>query len=151
MTDVYEESPEHEAHESQAEEYAEIQFQSVPVKVINPGEHGANVNLQAADFGAYFSYTVGATDAARQLLPFDEQRYRAHVLVTGTGPVFIGSEAQTKASPALGFVLPTGIMLEIASNQAVWMVPDGTHTATVSVLAERWGQSAQYGEMPMPR
>jgi hypothetical protein len=137
-----------EAGESQAEEAAEIQFESVPVKIVNPGDHGANVNIQAADYGAFFSYTVGATDPARQLLPFDENRFKARILCSGVGPVYIGSEAQCKASPALGFVLPTGVMLEISNNQAVWMVPDGTHTATVSVLAERWGQSALYGEMP---
>jgi hypothetical protein len=132
--------------EAEADEAAQMEqvshFESVPVKIVNAGDQGANVNVQASDYGAFYSITVGATDAPRQILPFDENRHRAVILVGGIGPVFIGTVAQVNASPPLGFLLPTGMQIEVRNNQAVWMAPDGTHTATVSVLAERWGESS---------
>jgi hypothetical protein len=112
-TDVVTETPEPMEHPP------DVQFQAVPVKIVNSGDQGANVNLQASDYGAFFSMTVGATDAPKQILPFDENRQRAIVLVGGTGPVYLGTIAQVGASPPLGFVLPTGVMLEVRNNQAV--------------------------------
>ncbi len=108
--------------------------------------HGAAVvHEEAADFGAYFTIKLLGTEAVEQLLPRDENRARAYVTCTGTGPVYIGSQggvtamsngATTGQTPA--FILATGITLTVTHKQPVYIVPDGTHSATVSVAVERW-------------
>lgn len=94
---------------------------------------------KAADFGAWQTYTLAATTAAQLILPHDEQRARAVIIVAGTGPVFVGTKAQCQASPVLGGSLATGANVETRNRQELWLAPDGTHTATVTVLTERWG------------
>lgn len=137
---------EHQAAEHHAEPVA-VAVSAVPVLVTNPDTLGANVNPQAADYGAYSSFTMTATQAAQSLLPFDQHRARAIVTLSAGGPVFIGTQAQTQASPPQGYQLTAAApSLEIKSNQAVYIAPDGTHTATVSLLAERWGDSAGIGD-----
>lgn len=102
-------------------------------------KHGTMlVHEEAADFGAYDTIVFTGTESPRRLLPYDENRARAYITCTGTGPVYVGSAAQTQASPTLGFLLATGITLPVMHKQAVWIVPDGTHSATVSVAIERW-------------
>lgn len=91
-----------------------------------------------ADFGGWITYTLAATTAPQRILMHDEHRRRAVIIVSGTGPVFVGTEAQTKASPVLGGQLATGAVIETKNRQELWLAPDGTHTATVTVLNERW-------------
>jgi len=115
---------------------------AVDVRII----HGSALfHEEAADFGAFFSVVLAGTEAPVQLLPYDVNRKRATVTCTGTGPVYIGSLSgvtQAKAGAVTGqapaFILPTGITVTITGKQAVYLAPDGTHTATVSVVAERW-------------
>lgn len=101
-------------------------------------EHDLRTNPQAADYGAWTTYVLTATQAAQPILPFDPNRARALLIVSGTGPVYVGTPAQTQANPPLGGLLPTGTIAEVKNNQALWLAPDGTHTATVTVLVERW-------------
>lgn len=54
------------------------------------------------------------------------------------GVVFVGSKAQCQASPALGGQVPNGAVAEVKNKQELWLAPDGTHAATVTVLLERW-------------
>lgn len=122
------------------------EYEAVPVLVVNPDNKGANTNPQAADYGAYTTFTLAATTPAQQIIGEDPRRSRAYVFCSGTGPVYIGSQAQCQASPVLGYQLVTGTGLEIKNNQQVWLAPDGSHSATVSVLIERWGDSAAVGE-----
>lgn len=128
-----------------AEPAAAAEPQPIPVS----GEltvHGAVITHQgAADFGAYFTKTYGGTENPDQLLPYDANRARAYVTVTGTGPVYIGSlagvtamRAGATAGQAPAYILATGITLPVTHKQPVYIAPDGSHTATVSVAVERW-------------
>jgi hypothetical protein len=120
----------------------------IPVKVVDDVrvQHGAElIHEEAADFGAYFTITLAGTEAPLQLLPYDVNRARAYITLSGTGPVYVGSSAGVTAmkagatagqSPA--FILTTGITLPVTHKQAVYLAPDGTHSATVSVAVERW-------------
>lgn len=117
----------------------------VDVRII----HGSVlVHEEAADFGAYFSVTFAGTeipDAKTPALPYDVNRSRAYITCTGTGPVFVGTLAGVLAmrngqtgGQAPAFILTTGITLAVKHKQALWISPDGTHSATVSVAVERW-------------
>jgi hypothetical protein len=120
----------------------------VPVTIVDDVRvaHGAElIHEEAADFGAYFTLTFAGTEAPLQLLPYDVNRARAYITCTGTGPVYIGSVAGVTAlkagatgGQAPGFILATGITLPVTHKQAVYISPDGTHAATVSVAVERW-------------
>jgi len=97
---------------------------------------------EAADFGTYRTVVLVGTEDKQQILAEDLRRVRATILCTGTGPVYIGSEAQCAAvrtghPEAGGFVLTTGIQLFVGHKQSVWLVPDGSHSATVSIAQER--------------
>jgi hypothetical protein len=98
------------------------------------------VTDRAADWGPWTTYTLTATQAAFQLLPHDEHRKRAVIIVSGTGPVFVGSKAQCQASPVLGGQLNSGNVVELRNKRDLWLAPDGSHTATVTVLTERYEQ-----------
>lgn len=93
----------------------------------------------AAEYGAWITYVLAATAAAQKILPHDENRARALLVVSGTGPVYIGSQAQAQSSPVQGGVIPSPAVIELKNKRELWLAPDGTHTATVSVLMERWG------------
>lgn len=124
----------------------------VPIPVGIVGEldirqiHGAAiVHEEAGDYGAYFTIVFTGTEAVLQVLPYDVNRHIAYITCTGTGPVYVGSSsgvnqmrngATTGQTPA--FILATGITLPVTHKQAVYIAPDGTHTATVSVAVERW-------------
>ena len=92
---------------------------------------------RAADYGAWMTYTLAANTPAQRILFYDELRARALLVVSGTGPVFVGTAAQAQSSPVQGGSLPAGVY-ELRSKQELWLAPDGAHTATVAVLAERW-------------
>lgn len=111
--------------------------------------HGsALVHEEAADFGAAFTITFVGTEQPEPLLPYDVNRARAYITCTGTGPVYVGYRDpsglfQVRNSGVTGgqtpvFILTTGITLPVTHKQAVYIAPDGTHTATVSVSVERW-------------
>ncbi len=117
-----------------------------PVPVAGQVHVGGRVHTseEPADFGTYRTIVLAGTEDKQQILPYDERRVRAYVIVTVTGPVFIGSEAQCAAIKGGGPVsaggaqLPTGLPpVPIGHKQSVWMVPDGTHSATVIVIQER--------------
>lgn len=103
------------------------------------------VHEEAADFGGYLTITFAGTEAPLQLLPYDVNRARAYINCTGTGPVYIGSVAGVTAmrngqttGQAPAFTLASGITIPVTHKQPVYISPDGTHTATVSVAVERW-------------
>lgn len=66
--------------------------------------------------------------------------YQAGVVLTpdSGGLVYVGTQAQCQASPPLGGQLPAGAVVEVRNQQALWLVPDGSHPMVVSVLAERY-------------
>ena len=117
----------------------------VEVRVI----HGSVlVHPEAADFGAYYTIAFTGTelpDSKTPALPYDVNRARAYITCTGTGPVFVGSLAGVTAmrngqtsGQAPAFILTSGITLTVSHKQPVYIAPDGTHSATVSVAVERW-------------
>jgi hypothetical protein len=120
----------------------------IPVEVVGSirVEHGAElIHEEAADFGAYLTITFAGTENPEPLLPYDVNRARAYITCTGTGPVYVGSVAGVTAmragattGQAPAFILATGITLPVTHKQAVYIAPDGTHSATVSVAVERW-------------
>jgi hypothetical protein len=115
-----------------------------PVPVHIP--HQVDVQAQAADFGAYMTYvTPAGADQARIILPFDAHRHRATITVSAPGAavagsgVWVGTEAQVKASPPVGGFLPAGLMaLPVENNQGLWLIGDGTNAMRVTVTVERW-------------
>lgn len=103
------------------------------------------VRDQAGDYGSYFTIVFAGTEAPQPILPRDPHRKRAQITVSGTGPVFIGSESQgasvARGGPigfASGALIPSGVTVPITNQQPVWVIPDGTHSVTVSVITERW-------------
>lgn len=138
LAEAVDEVTHHEAHKPSPVPIAG----EVDVRII----HGAaDVHEEAADFGAYFTITFAGGEAPLPLLPYDVNRARAYITCTGTGPVYVGSAsgvnqmrqgATTGQAPA--FILATGITLPVTHKQPVYIAPDGTHTATVSVAVERW-------------
>ena len=108
--------------------------------------HAVDSQAQAADFGAYATYTTPAgADTARIILPFDSNRHRATITVSapstavaGSG-VWIGTMAQCQATPPVGGFLPAGLnSYPVEHDQAVWMIGDGTNSLRVTVANERW-------------
>jgi hypothetical protein len=112
------------------------QHQLRPVVVQHSGaEPVASIG---ADYGGWFTFALTATQAAQIIMPHDERRARAVIIVQSTGgTVWVGSKPQTQASPVLGGNLPPGTF-ELKNKQELWLAPDGTHTATVTVLIERY-------------
>jgi hypothetical protein len=92
---------------------------------------------RGADYGSWSTYVLASTTAAQKILPHDEQRRRAVLIVSGTGPVYVGTQGQTQASPPVGGLLATGAVVETKNRQELWLVPDGA-SATVTVLIERY-------------
>lgn len=97
---------------------------------------------EAADFGNYRSVVLTGSEEKQQILPYDRHRTQAFIACSGTGPVYVGSEAQCAAVragniAAAGWVLTTGTMLPVGHKQSVWLVGDGSHTAMVSIAQER--------------
>jgi hypothetical protein len=112
---------------------------AVPVHV----GHDLNVQNQGADFGAWQTYTTPAgADQARPILPFDPNRHRATIIVSGAaGGVWVGTMAQCQALPPVGGFLTAGapgLQVVVENNQALALIGDGVHTCTVTVLQERW-------------
>jgi hypothetical protein len=120
--------------------------EAVPVHV----GHDLNVQGQAADFGSWATYTTpAAADVARQILPYDPNRHRATIIVNGSaGNVWVGTMAQCQASPPVGGYLAAGapgLQVIEENNQALYMIGDGSHACTVTVLVERWDNSSTPG------
>jgi hypothetical protein len=94
---------------------------------------------ESAEFGSYMTFTLTGTEQAQRILPRDPRRARAVILVRSTsGTVWIGTQAQTQAKTPLGGNLGNGQSIEIRNQQDVWLIGDGTNTATVTVLVEQW-------------
>lgn len=118
-----------------------------PIKVAGAVTVDGSIRVreESADYGSLFTIAFAGTEQPQQLIPRDDHRKRAQITVSGTGPVFLGSEAQAYAvargAPvgfASGALIPTGVTVPWTSKQPLWVIPDGTHTATVSVITERW-------------
>jgi hypothetical protein len=97
---------------------------------------------EAADFGTYRTITLLGTEEKQQILPYDKHRVRATILVSGTGPVWVGSEAQCAAvrsgnTAGGGALLATGQSLPVGHKQSLWLVGNGVNTATVVIAQER--------------
>jgi hypothetical protein len=129
-----------EAHEHQVDVEHAGPPPAVPVQV----GHDLNTQGQAADYGAWMTYTTPAgVDQARPIVGFEQQRHRAVFIVSAPGAVvpgsgvWVGTAAQCQASPPVGGFLPPGTYVT-ENNQAVWMVGDGTNSMRVTVLQERW-------------
>jgi len=130
----------------------ETEAHAAPAPVPVAGEveirqvHGSVlIHEEAADFGAYFTDVLAGTEQPLMLLPYDVNRKRAWITCTGAGPVYVGSPTGVQAmrggavtGQAPAFILATGITLQVSHKQAVWIAPDGTHGATISVAVERW-------------
>src|SRR5262245_1331579 len=51
----------------------------------------------AADVGSYITYQLAGTEDKIRVLPQDNDRVRAFLWCSGTGPVWLGTEAQCAA------------------------------------------------------
>lgn len=100
-------------------------------------------NPEAADYGSYKTFIFTGTEAPVVALPFDAKRSKAYLQVAGTGPVWIGTKEQCQAvqngnTAGGGGQVATGQTVIVEHKQAVYLVPDGTHAATVLVVNQRW-------------
>jgi hypothetical protein len=102
-------------------------------------KEAVRTNEEAADFGAYSTYSVTATDAPIRILGHDDNRARAIIWVDGTtNSVWIGKKEQINASlGAQGALLSSGQRIPIQNKQELWMAPNGV-PCNVSVINERW-------------
>lgn len=96
-----------------------------------------------AEYGSYGTIVFAGTEDKIQLWGYDSRRARGVITCNGTGPVYVGTEAQCAAVKAgnptgAGYLLPTGQQVIILNRQPVWIIPDQTHPATVSILLERY-------------
>jgi len=98
---------------------------------------------EAPDKASYRSIVLAGTEVAQQIAPYDDDRVRMVIQVSGTGPVWIGTLPQCQAVTAGnttggGLILPTGTQLVLTHKQAVYLVPTNpAQTATVSILIEK--------------
>lgn len=107
------------------------------VSVLSP----VRTHAGAADYGAYTTVSIPASTYSTMLLPYDENRKVAWVLVTtgASATVYIGTQAQVQANPQLGFPMTTSTpFMQITHKQEVWIGGDGSHAATVALAIERW-------------
>jgi hypothetical protein len=90
-------------------------------------------------FAAWSSWTLVGTEGPFQILSNDPGRAVARILVSGTGPLYVGSREQCQTAGFVGAALiPTGTgWLEYTAAPAVWAVPDGSHSVTITVINER--------------
>jgi hypothetical protein len=114
------------------------------------GQFAVQVTERAAIFGGYMTYVFGGTEATPyRIVPRDDFRARAYLLCSGTGPVYVStSKASLEAlrangQPSSGMipgvaVLASGMALPITHQESVLVMPDGTHSAVVTVAMERW-------------
>lgn len=105
---------------------------------------------RAAVFGGYVTYVFTGTEAGPyRVVPRDDDRARCYLICSGTGPVYVStSKAALEAVRANGLpssgqvpgiaILPSGVMMPISHQEAVLITPDGTHSAIVGVVMERW-------------
>lgn len=103
-------------------------------------ENAVKTNDEAADYGAYSTYSVTAADAPIRILGHDDNRSRALVWVDGTtNSVWIGKKEQISATlGAQGALVSSGNgRIEIKNKQELWMAPNAV-ACNVSVLNERW-------------
>ena len=117
-----------------------VPMEPIPVAGEVRVTHHVVVRTEAADYGSYSMITVPANQAfSAEILPYDENRKYAAVAVQTGGPVSIGSQAQCQAASPLGALINTNDgYVPITHKQAVWLAGDGTHTATVGLIIERW-------------
>ena len=108
--------------------------------------HDLDVQPQAADFGAWFTYlTPAGADQTRAIAPFDRHRHKVTIIVSslvnpvvGTPGVYVGSAAQCQATPPVGGFIPVGATVAVENNQGLFMIGDGVTSLRVTVLQERW-------------
>lgn len=115
----------------------------VPVHVVGD----ETTKNESPPFGSWSSYKFVGTERPVQVLPQTEKRKRAviwclpgYVNNNTTGAVMIGTRAQCEAaSPSdTAGIMVSGQTVEVTNQQAVYMVPDGSHSLTVTVLDERY-------------
>lgn len=108
---------------------------------------------RAAIFGGYISFIfTGAEATAYRVMPRDDERARGYILVSGSGPVLVGSNkdsllaARANGLPTSGAVpgvaiVAAGQVLTVTHQEPVFIMADGTHAATVAVGVERWSSA----------
>lgn len=100
-------------------------------------DSAVRTNEEAADYGAYSTYAVSATDSPIQILGHDDARARA-VIWVDTNSVYIGKREQIFAgNGAQGALLSSGQRIEIRNKQPLWMAANG-QACNVSIINERW-------------
>jgi hypothetical protein len=105
---------------------------------------------RAAIYGGYSTWVFAGTETtAYRVLARDDSRARAYVTCSGTGPIYVAGSKDAlvtvrnnglpTSGPAFGIiVLAAGVVIPVSHQEALYVMPDGTHSATVSVAAERW-------------
>lgn len=112
---------------------------AVGVKGTVSVDNAVKTNEEAADYGAYSTYSVTPTDQPIRILGHDDARARATIYVDGsTNSVWIGKREQIFASVgAQGALLSSGQRIVIQNKQELWMAPNSI-ACNVSVINERW-------------
>ena len=123
-----------------------------PWPVQAESKFSVSVTERAAFFGAYSTVVFAGTEGVTLALPYDELRARAYLICSGNGPVYVGRKDALNAVRANGLtssgltlgvgVLPAGFTMPVTHQEAVHVMPDGTHSVTVTIVAERWSADA---------
>jgi hypothetical protein len=108
------------------------------------------VRERAADVSGYTTFVFAGTETAiSRVLARDDSRARAYLICSGTGPLYIGHSAdsvyaaRTYGIPGSGqlggvAVLPAGFTLPVTHHESMYAIPDGTHSAMLTVATEQW-------------
>lgn len=120
-------------------QYGEPEPKPVGISGTVSVKDAVRTNEEAADFGAYSTYSVSVTDAPIRILGHDENRARAVIWIDGTtNSVWLGKKEQIGASlGAQGALLSSGNRIEVKNKQELWMAPNAV-ACNVSVINERW-------------
>lgn len=116
-----------------------------------PDEHFiVPVMERAAIFAGYSTFVfTGSEPVPFRAMPRDDVRKVGYIIVSGTGPVYVGNNksalTQLRANglPSSGqimgvAVVPAGTTLTVTHQEGMYVIPDGTHSATVTAGFERW-------------
>lgn len=111
-----------------------------PVKVVvtNPSEQ---VREFAPELAAWASFQLTGDETAGaciQILPQDTRRRKAKIYCQAASGAYVLLGKREQVMNGQGFILAGCNDVTVESQAAVWLSADGTDTAVVSVLDERY-------------
>lgn len=118
------------------------QFEGGALTAIPIVDESFQAGVATPDRAGYktIAFAGAAADQPQMLLPYDANRYEAHIVVQVTSPgvVYIGKQNQVdNASAKPGCALPAGVY-RYCAKESVWVISDQAHASTVSFYGTGW-------------